>query len=58
MSTHTILIVDDETAIREMVRMTLEMAGFHCLEAEDAIQAHGLVIDENPDLILLGLDDA
>ncbi|MEX1032877.1 MAG: phosphate regulon transcriptional regulator PhoB [Cellvibrionaceae bacterium] len=53
MTNKTILIVDDEAAIRDMLRVALEMADYHCLEAENAQQAHSLVIDKNPDLILL-----
>ena len=53
MSGKTILVVDDEAPIREMVSMALEMAGFQCLEAADALQAHSLVVDKKPDLILL-----
>ncbi len=49
----TILIVDDEAAIREMIRMSLEMAGFDCLEAGDTHQAHSMIIDKKPDLVLL-----
>ena len=53
MSGKTILIVDDEAAIREMVVMALEMAGYQCLEAAGAKQAHSLVVDSRPDLVLL-----
>ncbi len=49
----TILIVDDETAIRDMLRVALEMAEYKCIEAEDAQQAHSLIIDKKPDLVLL-----
>ncbi|MBR9909908.1 MAG: phosphate regulon transcriptional regulatory protein PhoB [Gammaproteobacteria bacterium] len=49
----TILIVDDETPIRDMLRVALEMADYHCLEAADAQSAHSLVVDRKPDLILL-----
>jgi two-component system phosphate regulon response regulator PhoB len=45
--------VDDEAAIREMIRMSLEMAGFDCLEAGNIQQAHRQVVDEKPDLVLL-----
>lgn len=48
-----ILIVDDETAIRDMVRMGLEMAEFDCYEAGDIHDAYKLVHDHTPDLILL-----
>ncbi len=49
----TILIVDDETAIRDMLRVALEMADYRCLEAADAQSAHSLIIDQKPDLVLL-----
>jgi two-component system phosphate regulon response regulator PhoB len=48
-----ILIVDDEAAIREMIRVALEMAGFDCMEAANAQEAHAAVIDHRPDIILL-----
>ena len=53
MNEKTILVVDDEVAIREMIVMSLEMAGLNCLEAGNIQEAHGLVIDKKPDLILL-----
>ena len=52
MNTETILVVEDEPAIREMI-VTLEMAGFECLQAEDVIEAHNQVVDHRPALILL-----
>ena len=48
-----ILIVEDEPAIREMVVMTLEMAGFDSLQAADVSEAHQQVVDHRPALILL-----
>ena len=48
-----VLIVDDEFAIRDMLRMALEMNGFECLEAETILDAHRLVVDERPDIVLL-----
>jgi two-component system phosphate regulon response regulator PhoB len=53
MFANTILIVDDEAAIREMIRVGLELAGYKCLEAENAQDAHGIIIDQRPDLVLL-----
>ena len=47
------LIVDDELAIRDMLRMALEMADFACLEADNIQVAHQLIVDERPDIILL-----
>ena len=48
-----ILIVDDEAPIREMIAVALEMAGYECLEAENTQQAHAIIVDRKPDLILL-----
>jgi two-component system phosphate regulon response regulator PhoB len=47
------LIVDDEFAIRDMLRMALEIAGFRCLEAENIQDAFTLIVDERPDMVLL-----
>ena len=49
----TILIVDDEAAIRDMVGITLDLAGFTSISADNAHDAHISVIDNKPDLILL-----
>jgi two-component system phosphate regulon response regulator PhoB len=53
MTGNKILIVDDEEAIREMISVALELAGFSWIEADNSQTAHELVIDERPDLILL-----
>lgn len=53
MSDKTILIVDDEAAIREMIRVGLELAGYDCIEAADAQSAHAAILDDRPDLVLL-----
>lgn len=53
MSGKSILIVDDEAPIREMIAVALEMAGYTCLEAENTQQAHACIVDSKPDLILL-----
>lgn len=53
MSSRTILIVDDEAPIREVIAAALEMAGYYTLEAGNAQDAHSLVVDQKPDLILL-----
>ena len=51
-----ILIVDDEAPIREMIVVALEMAGYECLEAENTQQAHAIIVDRKPDLILLDIN--
>lgn len=48
-----VLIVDDEAPIREMIAVALEMAGYECMEAGNANEAHALIVDETPDLVLL-----
>lgn len=48
-----VLIVEDEDAIREMVRVTLETNGFAVIEAADAEQAEVVLADRRPDLILM-----
>jgi two-component system phosphate regulon response regulator PhoB len=53
MPRHTILVVDDEPSIREMLVISLEAAGYNVLQAENAKTAHSLVLDKHPDLILL-----
>ena len=53
MSEAKILIVDDEEAIREMISVALELAGFQWIEAENAQVAHARIVDDRPDLILL-----
>lgn len=53
MTEKTVLIVDDEAAIREMLSVALHMAGYQCLEAQDAQTAHALIVDHQPDIILL-----
>lgn len=53
MSTRSILIIDDESAIREVIAAALEMAGYRTIEAANAQQGHELVVDQKPDLILL-----
>ena len=53
MRNEQILIVEDELAIREMIVMTLEMAGFESLQAADIAEAHQQVVDHRPALRLL-----
>lgn len=52
MSAH-VLIVDDEAAIRDMVRMALELDDFIVSDASNAHQAAKILEQENIDLVLL-----
>ena len=49
----TILVVEDEPAIRELLRVNLLDAGYDVKEAADAEAAQGLINDALPDLLLL-----
>jgi len=49
----TILVVDDEPDIREVMRFALENAEFQVIEAGHADEARRLLGQVNPDLILL-----
>jgi two-component system response regulator ResD len=51
----TILVVDDEPGIREVVRMYLEQDGFQVVEAGDGRQALALAAECDPQLIILDL---
>lgn len=53
MTNETVLIVDDEDSIRDMITMSLELSGYQCLHAGTAMEAHTLVVEKRPDLILL-----
>jgi len=49
----TVLIVDDEPAILELVRFTLEDTHIRILEAADGAAALALARAERPDIVLL-----
>lgn len=51
--TANILIVDDEAAIRDMVRMALEIENFTVFDASNAHQAARIMEQQDIDLILL-----
>lgn len=51
----TLLIVDDETAIREVLRYLFQLRGFAVLEAEDGETAEQLLRTMPVDLVILDL---
>jgi two-component system phosphate regulon response regulator PhoB len=53
MSATTVLIVDDEPDIREVMRFALESASFTAIEASHADEARKSIMASLPDLILL-----
>ena len=46
MTAKTVLIVDDEAPIREMIAVALEMADYRVLEADNAQDAHAMAANE------------
>ena len=53
MSANTILVVEDEPAVRDMIGLTLEQAGYYWIYAEDVASARTQIQDHNPDMVLL-----
>ena len=51
----TILIVDDEPPIREVLVYNLKKEGYNVIEAEDGITAVNIATEQRPDLILLDI---
>lgn len=51
--TRTILVADDEPAVRDFIGLVLDIAGYRVIEAHDGRQALELARAEHPDLILL-----
>ena len=49
----TLLVVEDEFAIREMLSFALEDAGFQLKQASTAEQAQAILASETPDLMLI-----
>lgn len=49
----TILIVEDEASIQEMIAMALEMADYQHLAASTVQEALAIITDHQPDLVLL-----
>jgi len=48
-----ILVVEDESAVREMIRFVLDQSGYDVVEAESSEQARIFLADQPPDLILM-----
>ncbi|MDD1414990.1 response regulator [Dolichospermum sp. ST_con] len=51
----TILIIEDESTVRNNIQEILELSDFHTLVAENGTQGLRLAQDKNPDLILCDL---
>ena len=55
MSAQTVLIVDDDPHIREVIRFALEKAGFTTEEASNGRQALERFAEIRPDLVVLDI---
>lgn len=53
--TKTVLIVEDEVALREILRDNLVAAGFTVLEARNGEEGHKMALDYRPDIMLLDI---
>jgi two-component system phosphate regulon response regulator PhoB len=53
MNAKTDLLVEDEAPIRDMIAVALIMADYRVLEADNVQDAHAMVVDHCPDLVLL-----
>lgn len=53
---HTLIIVDDEAAIRETLFLVFTQLGYHVRTAEDGFAALALICDSPPDIILSDLN--
>ena len=48
-----ILIIDDDIAICELIKINLELQGYNCLCATDPTRGFALIKQENPNLVIL-----
>jgi DNA-binding response OmpR family regulator len=51
----TILLIEDEAPLRDLIKLWLERAGFQCRTADDGRAGLRLFYDLHPDLVLLDL---
>lgn len=54
-NTHTIMIVDDEDEVREMIRRILRFSQFNVIEARDGNEGMEMALSHQPDLITLDI---
>ena len=52
---HKIVLVEDDTNIREMYKMKIEAGGYVVVTAKDGVEALALIKREDPNLILLDI---
>ena len=55
LSAHTILVVDDEQDLLDLIEYNLKKEGYRVLKAEDGVEALRVAGEHNPDLVLLDI---
>jgi two-component system nitrogen regulation response regulator NtrX len=50
-----VLVIDDDAAIRDTMRMTLEYEGFECLTAASGVEGLAMAERESPDVVFLDI---
>ncbi len=48
-----ILVIDDDLAINELIKVNLELAGYRVIQAFDGVKGFALAKQENPSLVVL-----
>ena len=48
-----ILVIDDDIAICELIKINLELCGYNCIYSTDPIKGFALIIQEEPNLVIL-----
>lgn len=51
----TILVVEDEKAIRNFIKFSLENQGYHCIEVQSGTAALSMLVSHRPDIMILDL---
>ena len=52
----TALIVEDDKAVLQLIRLYLAQAGYRILEAQDGVAGLRMALEESPDIVLLDLN--
>lgn len=55
LTTHTILVVDDEQDLLDLIEYNLKKEGYRVLKAENGVEALEVAKDQKPDLVLLDI---
>lgn len=52
---HTVLLIEDEQDVRDLIRLNLRKAGFRVLQASDGLAGLKLAREQRPDVVILDL---